>query len=143
MRIEGILQMKVRLTDIIDEIDSASSGTRSYYNKVTGEIITQFEDYEDNEIDEELEENWDQYIILPTQFDIDEYSIMEEFISTIDNVGVRIQLGNAIIGRGAFRRFKDLICELEIANVWYDYLEKAHEKIAIEWCEDNQIEYIK
>lgn len=135
--------MEVKLTDIIDEIDSASSGTRSYYNKKTGEIITQFEDYEDNETDEELETNWDQYIALPTEFDIDEYSIMEEFIGTIDNTGIRIQLGNAIIGSGAFRRFKDLINELEIANMWYDYLEKAHEKIAIEWCEDNEIGYIK
>lgn len=131
----------VKITDIVEEMESASDEIRSYYNIKTGEIVTKFDFYEDPDLDDELEDNFDDYIGLPDQYDIDEYNIMEEFIETIEDSKMYNQLESSIIGKGAFRRFKDTVNELRIANVWYDFREEAYKKIAIEWCNDNNIEY--
>ncbi|MHC4632348.1 MAG: UPF0158 family protein, partial [Planctomycetota bacterium] len=44
-------------------------------------------------------------------------------------------------GRGAFRRFNDAIRDYGIADDWYKYRDDALKEIAIEWCEENGIEF--
>src|SRR4030095_3548803 len=44
---------------------------------------------------------------LPTSFDIDEWSMMQEFASSFERERIRQELLGSIHGRGAFRRFKD------------------------------------
>ena len=88
-----------------------------------------------------IEENPDDFVLLPTQYDINEYSIMEDFIDEIDNEEIKYKLYESIRGKGAFRRFKNMIYYLNVKNQWYDFRAKAFKKIAIEWCEDNNISY--
>lgn len=66
---------------------------------------------------------------------------MEEFIWDLPEGEVQDKLERAIQGRGAFRRFKDMVYDLDIEQKWYDYEGESHKKIAIEWCKDNNIEY--
>ena len=73
--------MKVRLKDIIDAMQINSESTDSFLNLRTGEIETLFEDMdeeEQEEISEQLDE--DGFIRLPTQYEINAYSIKEQFI---------------------------------------------------------------
>lgn len=49
-------------------------------------------------------------------------------------------LDRAIRGRGAFRRFEDKVYDLGLEQKWYQYRDKAHEKIARQWCEENGID---
>lgn len=83
----------------------------------------------------------DDYLPLPTKFDIHEYSIMERFCRSREDDEMRDDLCDAIRGRGAFRRFKDSIHEHGIADDWYKYRDEALREIAIEWCEENGIPY--
>lgn len=53
------------------------------------------------------------------------------------------RLENAIQGRGAFRRFKDMIIHMGIEHQWYDFQAEYYRKLAIEWCRDHELEYIK
>ncbi|MEH7302773.1 UPF0158 family protein [Neobacillus drentensis] len=48
----------------------------------------------------------------------------------------------AIKGKGAFRRFKDNIIDLGLEDQWYSYRSKCYKEIAIEWCRENNIEFI-
>ena len=50
-------------------------------------------------------------------------------------------LYSLIKSSGAFRRFKDAIQDYGIADDWYKYRNKALKEIAIEWCEENGIEF--
>jgi len=79
---------------------------------------------------------------LLSKYEINEYRIMEDFSKSIEDPRISEELSNAIKGRGAFRRFKDNIVRLGIADRWYNYKEEAFKRIAIEWCEDNNIDYI-
>lgn len=66
---------------------------------------------------------------------------MEDFIDEIDNEEIKDELYESIRGKGAFRRFKDTIYNLNVKNSWYDFKAHALKKIAIEWCEENDIIY--
>jgi hypothetical protein len=151
---------RVTLSDIIDGLESQSDRLNSYLNKETGEIVTLSEDdfilaESDDPLDDLSEweqesietireiEDTDKYVALPTQFDIDEYDIMERFCRSIEDDEIRDQMYQAIEGRGAFRYFKDSIHRLKIAEDWYKFRDEAFREIAVEWCEENGIEYVE
>ena len=154
---------KVDLDKVLDALEFVSDEGDSYYNKETGEIV--YVGHEDKRIADscdiddldrypewqrdtievaiDLEENWENYISLPSKFDVDEYEIMVEFSDSIEDVRISNQLSNALHGRGAFRRFKDTAIRLNVEKKWYDFRDEALKKIAVDWCEDNGIEIKK
>lgn len=137
--------MKAKLDDILEAIELASDEFTYYFNKETGEVVMYGDPLltgiEDEELEEELEENWDQYIRLPTKFDINEYHIMEKFIWSLPAGKMSDKLERAIQGRGAFRRFKDMVYDAGIEKQWFDFEAGEYRKIAMRWCKDNGIEY--
>jgi len=135
-------------------------GWKVYYNKKTGEItevqveclaivedsdeeddFSEYSGWEREAINEAIDilNNWDDYIELPDRYEIHEYSIMEEFCNSIEDARLSNKLCNAISGRGAFRRFKDLIIRHDLEDSWYAYKHQSIVQIAREWCEDNKI----
>ena len=152
------MAIRVNLSDIIDGLESQSDRLSSYLNKETGEIVIINEDdlifaenngsiddlpeWEQESIQTAREiEDTDKHIALPSQFDIDEYNIMEHFCRLIENDEIRDQMYRAIQGRGAFRYFKDSIHRFNIAEEWYQFRAEAFREIAVEWCEENGIEF--
>ena len=133
--------MKVKLNDIIEALEFVNMGqdTEAYLNPKTYEIV-----YLDEYIDiseDEREDIYDEYICLPTKFYIDEYSMMEEFIETIDDERLYNQLYIAINGSGAFRRFKDTCINYDIIDDWYKFRDEKYKELAIEWCNKNNIKF--
>lgn len=132
--------MKVKLSDVLDSLEMVNGETDCYYNPETEEIflstIGEFTDLDEDELDELFEKS----IILPTQYEIHEYSMMEDFIKTIDDTRLQNQLYIAINGRGAFRRFKDACINFDIINDWYKFRDEKYKEIAIDWCKENNIE---
>ncbi|MHB8422794.1 MAG: UPF0158 family protein [Leptospirales bacterium] len=83
------------------------------------------------------------YVPLPSRWEIDEYRIMEDFIDSLTDETVRNDLYRAIRGKGAFRTFKDRICDLGVREAWFEYREAAFRKIAVEWCEEHGISFLE
>ena len=131
----------VTLSKIIDGLEMVDDMTDCYYNPEKDEIflsnIGEYEDLTEDEIDELFEAS----IILPTQYEINEYQIMVDFIETIDNLEIKNNLQRLIHDKGAFRRFKDYCIEMGIIQDWYDFRDKKYKEIAIEWCKQNELEY--
>ena len=154
--------MKVKLQDVIDEIEMQSGESAAYLNKKTGELYTlgedesfefDLEDDEDEGLDDEPEwlqevrqkareisesEDW---IQLPTQHDVHEYHIMEQFAASLENVESRNRILHTIRGSGAFRRFKHAPDDLALRDEWTSFKHAELERIAIEWLEENGVEY--
>jgi hypothetical protein len=82
------------------------------------------------------------FIGLPTKFDIDEYRIMEKYCFSVGDEKIAEVLYRAIKGSGAFRRFKDSVHQLDVAEDWYQYRDETIKRMAIEWCEQNGIAYV-
>ncbi len=152
--------MKIKLDDLIEHIEFANESNQSYFNKMTGEIHLipeEVERYAEQNIEEDdfipewekeiipilknIQQNPDNYIPLPDQFYIDEYSIMERFCLSLQDENLREKMYSSIKGSGAFQRFKNNIHHYGIADDWYKYKDEALKELASEWCEENEIEY--
>ncbi len=151
---------KIKLENVIEQIEFATDLNNSVFHKITGAIylipeeVLRFveSDDEDDEFISEWEkelipiakdilENPDNYLSFPNQFDIHEYSIMERYCLSIVNEELREKMYSSIKGSGAFQRFKKNIDLYGIANEWYKFKDEAYKEIAIEWCEINNLEY--
>lgn len=153
------MSIRIKLSEIIEGMESQSDENSSYLDKGTGEFVV-ISDYdlrtaEDNESLEDYPE-WEQeqiaiardiinetgrYLELPTKFDINEYEIMEKFCHSLEDTNLRELLYNKIKGGGAFRRFKDAIYQNGIEDDWFAFRNEAFKEIAIEWCRENDIEF--
>lgn len=138
--------MKVKSDVILDAIEMADDNYTYFLDLETGESVFLADELVtglDNEgLEDEIEENLERYLRLPTKFEIHEYHIMEEFIWTLK--GDRAdKLEHAIQGRGAFRRFKDMVDRMGISQQWYDFQAEYYRKLAIEWCQEHGLEYIE
>ena len=153
------MSLPVKLNDIIDEMEIQSDGHSYYLNRKTGEIvlvtdehsslaedeedISHYSDWEQEAIQVAIDvlESEEDYISLPSQFDIHEYQIMEEFCLSLGDENLKDKMYRSIKGSGAFRRFKDNIFEYGIEQNWFQYRREAFKRIAIDWCEGNNIPF--
>ena len=132
--------MKVKLEDIIEAMEFANMETEYYYDTQNEKVLMLFDEMVDGEDNQELFED---YIPLPGQYDINEYRIMEEFIYELPAGKNQDVLARTIQGRGAFRRFKDKLYDLNLEKQWYQYRDEAYEKIARQWCERHKIDLVE
>ena len=154
------MNIVVSLQHVVDALDMQGDELHAYLNKVTGELITvttealsaieEGEEWDDEpqwqqDVLEDARQVFasDDYLPLPSKFDIHEYSIMEEFCNSLEKPRLRDEMTSRIRGSGAFRRFKDGIHYHGIQEDWYRFRQQALEAIAIEWLEDNDIAYTR
>jgi hypothetical protein len=150
--------LRVKLSDLIEGMDFQSDECSSFLNLTTGEVVSVTdEELRAAENDAPLEDfpEWqhdairiageiretDHYLPLPDRFEINEYQIMERFCLSTDDEDMRVDLCDAIRGRGAFRRFKDRMQLYGMAEEWYQYRDAALREIAVAWCEEHGIPY--
>jgi Uncharacterised protein family (UPF0158) len=150
---------RVKLSDIVDGIDSQSDESSSFLNKKTGEVVF-ISDYEMRaaEDDAPIEDfpDWEQdqvriardiiaetgeYIELPTKYDVNEYRIIERFCLSIEDPKTCDTFCDLIKGSGAFRRFKDALYHYGIEDDWQRYRDNALKEIAVEWCREHNVEF--
>ena len=132
--------MKVKLEDIIEAMEFAGMETEYYYDIQNEKVVMLLDGMVDGEDNPEFFED---YIPLPGQYDINEYRLMEEVIYELPAGKNLDVLTGAIQGRGAFRRFKDKLYDLNLQKQWYQYRDEAYEKIARQWCERHKIDLVE
>ncbi|WP_047984089.1 UPF0158 family protein [Ornithinibacillus californiensis] len=155
------MNIQVKLKDIIEEMEMPIEESLSLLNMKTGDLVLvtsedlraaedekSFEhlpewEQENRKIAIDVVENFENYIELPTKYEVNEYEIMENFCSTLSDQQKQESLLRAIKGKGAFRRFKDKIIDFEMEEQWYIYRDESFKQIAIEWCQENKINFIE
>ena len=70
-----------------------------------------------------------------------DYRDMERFIGTVEDSHLRERLWNAIRGRGAFRRFKDLLARHpQVEEAWFEFKDARLQKRVANWLAYHEIE---
>jgi len=151
---------RVKLSEIVGEMELQHDQGSLYLNKRTGEVVllideemrTAEEEESSAEIPEwqreakkvakDILENSENYLELPSKVEINEYRIMEDFGHSLEDREISEKLSDAIKGRGAFRRFKDNMVRMGIEDRWYKYKNETLKRMALEWCEENHIDYL-
>ena len=154
------MTLPVKLKDVVDAFDEVGDELSHYMDKRSGEIfLITVEEMSAAEEDEPLSDypesqqesplkareilESDDFVQLPSQFDIHEYSIMERFALEHEDRRTGAELLRSIKGTGAFRRFKDTLFALDIQDAWYEFRRQEFEQIAIEWLEAEKIPYTR
>ena len=151
---------KVNLRELADELDSMSDEWSYFVDRTTCELISadtyhlgyaeELEEVPEDLPAWELEaigeasaiiEKWGNLIRLPDKYEINAYSIMEDYIETVNDPHIRDCLSVAITGRGAFRRFKDTADRFGVIDKWYAFKDEALIAFAKKWCEANDLPY--
>lgn len=152
--------MEVKLSEILEALEFMNSDNAACLNIKNGEVILLSEsDISAAQGDSGIENHpeWQQeniavaqrifledsknYITLPGNFEIDEYDMMQRFIRTIPDNNIIQTLSTSIKGSGAFRRFKEHLYQFGIQEKWFTYRANEYKQLAIQWCDENNIEY--
>jgi len=133
-----------RLKICLDELCSAmedSSYEHSYYLDLkTGEIVLVSDWMDEEEVErlrDRIEDSPDRYRQIPKVESYEAYRDMEDFIATVEDEHLAELLEVAINGRGAFRRFKDVLLRYpEERERWFRFKEERMEQRALEWLDE-------
>ena len=154
------MPLPVKLQDVIDALEMTGDFNSYFLDRRTGaiEMITEevWSAAENNELLSEYPE-WerelilkareirssDHFIELPIKLDLDSYEIMERFCHEYPNRRISERLSDAIKGKGAFRRFKDMISDLGIQDEWYRFERQSFEEMAVDWLEAEGIPFTR
>jgi hypothetical protein len=135
------MSLPVSLQSVVDEMDVMNDEWVAYINRQTGELVTVTEYDREESTEAAQAEDSSAFLVLPSSFDIHEYSIMERFCRSISDRALAGQLSAAIQGSGAFRRFKDAIRRSEVEDDWYAFRQETLESIAASFLDAHGIPY--
>ncbi len=153
------MPLRVKLSEIVQSLDVQSNRLCSYLSRTTGDIV---EITEEELLAAEAGEEWltrcpqwqqenirlvreilqsDDYILLPTSYEIHEYCILEKFCALLGDTDQARDIRAVLDDCGAFRKFKEKIRGYKLGDRWYAFRDEAFRRIAIDWCRHHGLEY--
>ena len=135
--------MKIDMDVLCSALEDSSYEHHYYLNLETGVIIFISDYMDDGEIEElrgEIDENRDYYKLIPRAESYEGYEDMADFIATVGDEHLAELLEVAINGKGAFRRFKDVLALYpDEKERWYRFKDDKMKERALEWLESTGI----
>lgn len=122
---------------------------------IPGELMSAVESDDEDEIDNlpewekdlietvesVLSDNTGRYVEIPRKPSYESYNLMVEFASSVKGRGLREKLNIALDGKGAFRRFKNVLAGYpEEEKRWYAFKDDRLRHEVIDWLESIGIE---
>ena len=139
--------MTIPLKQVIQAIEEADEVFTSFWDKKTGKVVYLADPLavdmteEDKALATAIEDTPERFLHFPTQYEIHQNRIMEDFVEQLSPGKAQEELVHAIRGKGAFRRFKQSVRFHGLEQRWYDHLAEAYRELAIRWCEEEGLEY--
>jgi hypothetical protein len=137
-------KLKIDLAELVFAFENASWEAEYYLNRETGEIILIGSMITDSEgITAQIEDVTDnnRYLRVPHVEPRDGYRDMERFIETVKDKNLNQLLSLAIKGKGAFRRFKDVLHDYpQERDRWFRFQADRTQQRVLEWLDSEDIE---
>jgi len=81
------------------------------------------------------------YVRIPERYSSEAHQAMHEFLETVENPVLKGELTHTLNGKGAFRRFKDVLINYpKERKRWHGYNALAMKRVIIEWLKSLEIE---
>ena len=139
--------LKIDLDELCSAMADSSYEHEYYLDLETGEILF-ISDYMDDEetgkLKDQVEEDSYRYERIPEAESHQGYEDMVEFIATVKDEHLAELLEVAINGKGAFRRFKDVLLKYpEERESWFQFKDDIMQRRALEWLGDIDVSLIQ
>jgi len=132
--------LNINLDELCEAMEDSSYENEYFLDLKTGEVLfisDYMDDEETRELKDRIEEDSDRYERIPKAESHEGYQDMVDFIATVDNEHLAELLEVAINGKGAFRRFKDVLLNYpEERERWFKFKDERMEERALEWLDD-------
>lgn len=132
--------LKINLDELCEAMEDSSFGDDYFLDLETGDIVFISEDTDDEETEklkDRIEEEFDRYERIPKAEAHEGYQDMVDFIAAIEDEHLVELLEVAINGKGAFRRFKDVLLNYpEERERWFKFKDERMEERALKWLDD-------
>ena len=145
----------VSVLEVVEALELASDEMSSFVNTSTGEVRTVT--HEDLQLAEDEDDpsapdwqreavedaraviNSDEWVELPSKFDIHEWEIMDRFALSLSDDEAMSELRGSLRGRGAFRFFKATLRRLDLEDAWFAYKRRTLESRAKSWISEHDM----
>jgi hypothetical protein len=139
--------LKIDLDELYDAMENSSYEVEYYLDLKTGEILFVSEGMDDEEtgkLKNQIEEELDRYELIPKAESYEGYRDMQAFIATVEDDHLSELLEVAINGKGAFRRFKDVLLNYpEERERWFQFKDDRMKERALEWLDDIDVTLVE
>ena len=139
--------LKIDLDELYDAMENSSYEVEYYLDLETGEILFVSEGMDDEEtgkLKNQIEEELGRYELIPKAESYEGYRDMQAFITTVEDDHLSELLEVAINGKGAFRRFKDVLLNYpEEKQRWFEFKDDRMEERALKWLESIGVSLIE
>lgn len=124
------------IEEVIVALDNASYEVRYYFNKETREVDYFIEDIIEEQDSENDEIDFSDWIEIDGIQSYEKYEVMQDFAAR-QNQKLQDMLFSALNGKGAFRRFRNVLDRFpEILENWYEFEHEWLKRRAIEFLDD-------
>jgi hypothetical protein len=138
--------LKIDLDELGSAMEDNSHEHECYLDLETGKILFLSEHTDDEEtgkLKDKIEEESDRYERIPKAESHEGYEGMQDFIATVKDERLTALLEVAIDGKGAFRRFKDVLLDYpEERERWFQFKGAKVQERALEWLIDIDVSLI-
>ena len=132
--------LRIDLGELCDAMENSSFENEYFLDLETGEIlfVSEYSDNEETEkLKDQIEEESDRYERIPEAESNEGYQDMVDFIAAVEDEHLVELLEGAINGKGAFRRFKDVLLNYpDERERWFNFKDNRIEEKALEWLDD-------
>jgi len=130
--------------DLLFAVEENNDMAESYIDRQSGEVlrISLYEEMEEEaELKARIEATPERYLFIPPVSSGEAWQVMEDFIETVGNEKFAARLTRAIHGRGAFRAFKDALCDQpDERERWFRFKDEQNLKELRDWLKAEGIE---
>lgn len=144
-------QLRVATDEILDAMTMPENDAVTFFLDLeTGKVESRFRPdvfgevgEDEDDFDRRFEDDPDRFEEIPKYGGHEEYNLMRRFADTVDEDDIRERLDIALQGKGAFRRFRDVVFRYpDLKAKWFATRQEALLKEALEWLESLEIEPI-
>jgi len=140
-------RIKAGLDDLLEAYELGSSEIDFYIDTKTNEVVHYMDEAydgmpEETRLKKKIEKYPNRFIPIPKRESRDEYEWMVEFTESLNDENLKEKLEIALDGKGAFRRFKNVLLNYqEKREEWFKFRNKKMKQDILEWCKENEIKY--
>ncbi|MBN3039562.1 MAG: hypothetical protein JW867_00370 [Candidatus Omnitrophica bacterium] len=139
-------KVRIPMDELMDAFENCSVEHQYYWDTEENRMIFISEFSEMNEQEafyEEVDRNPKRYIAIPERETRSDYNDMADFANTVEDPSLSEKLVIALDGKGAFRRFKNILAAYpEERQKWFLFKENRTKERINMWLEEESIEAI-
>jgi hypothetical protein len=139
--------LKIGLDELYSAMENSSYQVEYYLDLETGKILFVSQGMDDaitGKLKNQIEEVLGRYEPIPKMESYEGYRDMQAFIATVEDEHLSELLEVAINGKGAFRRFKDVLLNYpEERERWFQFKDDRMKERALEWLDDIDVTLVE